>query len=135
MIEENDSLVPAEWYTIAARDHGAAKALLKDRDEFLPVAGMLLQQTVEKYLKGYLLSKGWKLARTHHLGQLLKALIGHEKDFDEFEDACLKITYLYVESRYPLRVTTPIGRADLEQLFAEAEPLIARILSRASGAE
>jgi len=85
MTEENDSLIPAEWYAIAARDHGAAKALLKDRDEFLPVAGMLLQQAVE--------------------------------------------------SRYPLRVTTPIGRADLEQLFAEAEPLIARILSRASGAE
>ena len=39
---ENDSLIPAEWYEIAARDHGAAKALLKDRDEFLPVAGMLL---------------------------------------------------------------------------------------------
>ncbi len=135
MTEENDSLIPAEWYAIAARDHGAAKALLKDRDEFLPVAGMLLQQAVEKYLKGYLLSKGWKLARTHHLGQLLKALIGYEQDFAEIEDACLKITYLYVESRYPLRVATPISRADLEKLFAEAEPLIARIQSRASSAE
>ena len=135
MTEENDSLIPAEWYAIAARDHGAAKALLKDRDEFLPVAGMLLQQAVEKYLKGYLLSQGWKLARTHHLGQLLKDLTGYDKDFAEFEDTCLKITYLYVESRYPLRVTTPIGRSDLEQLFAEAKPLIGRIRSRASGAE
>jgi HEPN domain-containing protein len=62
---ENDSLIPAEWYEIAARDRGAAKALLKDRDEFLPVAGMLLQQAVEKYIKGYLLSKGWRLDRTH----------------------------------------------------------------------
>jgi len=131
---ETESLIPAEWYAFAARDLGAATALLKDRDEFLSVAGMLLQQAVEKYLKGYLLSKGWPLARTHHLGQLLKDLIGYEADFADFEDVCLRITYLYIESRYPLHVTTPISRAELEKLFAEAEPLIARIESRASPA-
>ncbi len=92
---------------------------------------MLLQQAVEKYLKGYLLSKGWRLARTHHLGQLLKALLEYERDFADFEDTCLQITYLYFESRYPLRVTTPITRADLEKLCAEADALIARIQSRA----
>ena len=134
-MSENDSLIPAEWYVIAARDLGAAKALLKDRDEFLAVAGMLLQQAVEKHMKGYLLSKGWQLARTHDLGQLLKALTGYEEDFTEFEDTCLRITDLYFESRYPLRVATAIGRGDLEKLFAEAEPLIGRIRSRASGAE
>jgi hypothetical protein len=46
-MNENDSLIPAEWYEFAARDLGAAKALLNDRDEFLAVAGMLLQQAVE----------------------------------------------------------------------------------------
>ncbi|MEK7276554.1 MAG: HEPN domain-containing protein [Chloroflexota bacterium] len=129
---ENDSLIPGEWYAFATRDLAAAKALLRDRDEFLPVAGMLLQQAVEKYLKVYLLSKGWKLIRTHHLGQLLKALMTYEKDFAEFEDVCLRITYYYVESKYPLRVITPVVRADLEKLFTEADTLIARLQSRAS---
>ena len=95
-MNEDESLVPTEWYAYAERDLGSAKALLKDREEFLAIAGMLLQQAVEKYIKGYLLSKGWKLVRTHHLGQLLKALIGYEKDFAEFEDACLKITFFYL---------------------------------------
>ncbi|MBI3362893.1 MAG: HEPN domain-containing protein [Chloroflexi bacterium] len=120
---DKDSLVPAEWYEVAARDFGAAEALLKDRDEFLAVSGMLLQQAVEKYLKGYLLSKGWKLVRTHDLGELLKALIGYEEDFSDFEDACLRITDFYFENRYPLRVTTPIIRADIEKLFVEAESM------------
>lgn len=93
---------------------------------------MLLQQAVEKYLKGYLLSKGWRLVRTHDLGQLLKALVAYEANFSGFEDVCLKITYFYFENRYPLRLTTPILRADLEQLFSEAEALIARLQSRAS---
>ncbi len=129
---DNESLVPAEWYEFAARDFVAAKTLLKDRDEVLVASGMLLQQAVEKYLKGYLLSKGWRLVRTHHLGQLLKALIGYEKDFGDFEDACLRITYFYFENRYPIRLTTPVIRAELENLFAEADVLIARIQSRAT---
>ncbi|MBI4769974.1 MAG: HEPN domain-containing protein [Chloroflexi bacterium] len=128
---ENDSLIPAEWYETAARDLGAAKALLGDRDEFLAVAGMLLQQAVEKYLKGYLLSKGWRLVRTHDLGELLKTLVGYESDFSDFEDTCLRITYFYFENRYPLHVTTPVVRADIEKLFAEAENLIVRIQGRA----
>ena len=128
----DESLIPAEWYEIAARDLGAAQALLRDRDEFLAVSAMLLQQAVEKFLKGYLLSKGWRLVRTHDLGQLLKALIEYEADFAGFEDTCLEITDFYFENRYPLRVTTPISRADLEKLFAEAEPLIACIRSRAA---
>jgi len=127
---EAESLVPAEWYVYAARDLLAAKALLNDRDDILAVAGMLLQQAVEKYLKGYLLSKSWRLVRTHNLGQLLKSLIQYEADFADFEDTCLKITYLYFENRYPLRISTPIPRAELEKLFVEADALIARIQGR-----
>ena len=129
---ENDSLVPDEWYEHAARDLGAAKALLHDRDEFLAVAGMLLQQAVEKCVKGYLLSKGWRLVRTHDLGALLKSLMEHERDFADFEDTCLRITDFYFESRYPLRVTTPIVRAEIEGLFNEADSLIVRIQNRAA---
>jgi HEPN domain-containing protein len=128
----DESLIPAEWYAYAARDLMAAKALLGERDELLAASGMLLQQAVEKYLKGYLLSKGWRLVRTHDLGDLLKSLIEYEADFGDFEDTCLKVTYYYFENRYPLRVTTPIVRAELESLFEEANSLIAQIQDRAS---
>jgi len=92
--------------------------------------GMLLQQALEKYLKGYLLSKGWQLRRTHDLGLLLKALIAFESDFSDFADACLKITDFYLENRYPLYVTSPVDRSELEGLFRQAEALIALIRNR-----
>ena len=130
-----ESFVPAEWYAIAARDLGGAKALLADREELLPLAGMILQQAIEKYLKGYLLSKGWKLVRTHDLGELLKALVKHESDFEDFTDTCLRISGFYFENRYPLRVPTPINRANVEKLFIEADALIARLQSRAAPPE
>ena len=131
----NDSLIPAEWYAAAARDLKSAKTLLGDNDEVLAVAGMLLQQAVEKYLKGYLLSKGWRLVKTHDLGELLKSLIAYDKDFEEFTDTCLQITHFYFENRYPLRVSSPVVREDVEKLFEDADKLIARIQSRASSAE
>lgn len=128
----DESRVPTEWYQLASRDLIAARALLDNRDDVLAVSGMLLQQAVEKYLKGYLLSKGWRLVRTHDLGQLLKTLIGYEADFAEFEETCLRITDYYFENRYPLQMMTPVVRADLERLFAEAEALIARLHNRAA---
>ena len=56
-MSENDSLNPLDWYTVGRRDLKAAQSLLRDDDEVLAVAGLLLQQSLEKYLKGYLLSK------------------------------------------------------------------------------
>jgi len=35
------------------------------------LAGFCLQQAVEKFLKAFLLSKGWKLRRVHDLNTLL----------------------------------------------------------------
>ena len=67
--------------------------------------------------------------------ELLKALTKYEKDFAEFEDACLKVTDFYFENRYPLRVTTPVVRTNLEKLFDQADALIARIQSRAAPPE
>jgi HEPN domain-containing protein len=127
---ENESLIPSEWYQIGDRELAAAQLLLAERDKFLSIAGMLLQQALEKYLKGYLLSKGWKLARTHDLGQLLKALVSYEPEFEEYTDVCLRITYFYLEDRYPLRSGSPVEKVELESLLAQAEALIERIRLR-----
>ena len=117
-----DSLNPPDWYRVGQRDWIAAQTLLQSDDELLAVAGLLLQQALEKYLKGYLLSKGWMLRRTHDLSVLLKTLIEYEPDFSQFVDACLRITDFYVENRYPLYVTSPVIRADAEKLRFPHQP-------------
>jgi hypothetical protein len=46
-MSENDSLNPLDWYTVGRRDLKAAQSLLRDDDEVLAVAGLLLQQSLE----------------------------------------------------------------------------------------
>jgi len=55
----------AEWYRIADSDLDRARRLVEDRD--WEGAGFNLQQAVEKFLKGYLISHDWELRRTHNL--------------------------------------------------------------------
>ena len=125
-----ESVVPAEWYVIAERDLGACKVLLGQDDRFLPVVASQLQQAVEKYLKGYLISKGWTLRRIHSLDRLLADLVALEPDFAEFMPACIKISAYYAEYRYSLRLPSPLSRAEVQESLAQAESLIARIQSR-----
>jgi len=63
---------------------------------------------------------------------LLKDLTEYEADFADFRETCLRISYFYFESRYPLRLAEPIARVDLEKLFTAADALIARLQSRAA---
>jgi len=54
-----ESLDPSAWFGIGDKELKRARLLLGADD--LEGAGFNLQQAVEKYLKGYLLSRGWKL--------------------------------------------------------------------------
>ena len=60
-----ESLYPADWVRIAEKDLRRVDRLLDKHDPEL--AGFCLQQAVEKFLKAFLLSKGWRLRRIHNL--------------------------------------------------------------------
>ena len=63
-----DSRYPQDWFRLAAKDLKRAEHLLNFDDP--EGSGYHLQQT-DKYLKGFLLWKGWKLKRIHDLEVLL----------------------------------------------------------------
>ena len=128
----SESPIPQEWYEMAARDLKAARALLGDDEDLFVASGVLLQQAVEKYLKGYLSSKGWKLVRTHHLGDLLDALSAYESDWAEFKDVCVQLTRFYLDNRYTLKPPEAIQRPELDRLFVDGQTLVDRIQSRAT---
>ena len=69
-MENNIRIRAREWFEKADHDFDAVNDILKGSGH-PDVAGVLLQQGVEKYLKGYLISKGWKLVKTHDQKQLL----------------------------------------------------------------
>lgn len=64
-------------------------------------AGFWLQQAVEKYLKAYLLSKGWILRKVHDLEVLLNEAAARMPMFGRYRSACQRISGYYLTERYP----------------------------------
>ena len=64
-------------------------------------AGMFLQQAVEKFLKGFLLGRGWPLLRVHALPRLLDDAVTYEPALEPFRDLMRRVTVYYLGDRYP----------------------------------
>ena len=95
-----ESLYPEDWFRIGKKDLKRAEYLLDLGD--LEGAGFNIQQAVEKYLKGFLLSRGWTLRRIHELETILNDVIIYEPSFEKFREVCQKITDYYSIDRYPI---------------------------------
>jgi len=61
-----------------------------------------IHQTIEKYLKGFLIYNGVGYKRIHDLEELAKACSDIDSEFLNYLDECSTITEYYFESRYPL---------------------------------
>jgi len=125
-----ESTLPAEWFAQGDMDIQAAEILLAQGGP-LPVIAFLIQQAIEKYLKGFLLSRGWSLQRTHDLEVLLQEATDQDTDFARFLAACQRITEYYIESRYPVGVKTPFQQAALEADLRTTRELITLIRRKA----
>lgn len=121
-----ESTIPSDWFAQGDQDLQAAEILLAQNGP-LPIVAFLFQQTVEKYLKGYLLSQAWPLRRIHDLEVLIQEAITRDSHFSPFLAVCQKITEYYIESRYPVGVTTPLARSTLEHDLLTISTLIALI--------
>ncbi len=120
-----DSLYPQDWFRIAARDFKRAEHLLSVDDP--EGAGYHLQQAVEKYLKAFLLSKGWELKRIHDLEILLNDALQHEATLEQFRGLCQKISGYYIIDRYPLPTAATLTKKEVQASMDEAEKLINRL--------
>lgn len=117
-----ESLYPADWLRIAEKDLKRVEYLLTAPDP--EAAGFYLQQAVEKFLKAFLLSKGWKLERIHDLEALLNDVLAYDASFEEFRPACQKITAFYFVERYPFFVAAGPTEEDVRTSLQQVQPLI-----------
>lgn len=90
-------------------------------------SAFLLQQAAEKYLKGYLVSKGWRLRKTHSLTALIEVAAKYEASFSDYADLAHLLTAFYVESRYPGQTGTRYSREEIARILEQTEKLIAVI--------
>lgn len=120
-----ESIYPRDWFRIAEKDFKRAQQLLKLEDP--EGAGYNLQQAVEKYMKGFLLSKGWQLKRVHDLELLLNDASKYESTLEEFRDLCQKITDYHLLNRYPLPTSITLTTRQVQSSIAQARKFIARL--------
>ena len=124
---KTDETLPEHWYLLAKERMEAADALLATRGACYS-AVELLQESVERYLKGFLIGKGWPLQRIHNLSTLLDAAVEIDSQFKSFADLCENLTAQFWEQHYPGGDLTDVG-ADFEDLRQQAGQLVALILA------
>jgi HEPN domain-containing protein len=124
-----ESIHPRDWIRIAEKDLSRVERSLRDADPEL--AGFCLQQAVEKFLKAFLLRKGWQLRRIHDLEALLDDAVGHDPAFERFRPACQRITKYYMLERYPLMAGSGLTQAEVRDSFEAIRALVQRVRTEA----
>lgn len=127
-----ESLYPADWVRLAERDWKRVERLLDEHDPEL--AGFCLQQAVEKFLKAFLLSRGWQLRRIHNLDTLLDDAITYDASFEDFRGVCQKITAFYFVERYPFIVETGMVEEDVRSSLEQVKELIEKLRAKPDNA-
>ncbi len=118
-----DSAVVSEWLVIARKDWGRISHMLDDKDA--EAAAFFLQQSMEKYLKAFLLRHGWKLRKTHELDALLDDAIGYAPELNRFYDLCERVAGYYFTERYPpLVASVEITHKDIEKDREQAKEFV-----------
>jgi HEPN domain-containing protein len=102
-MQSSESSYPKDWLRIAEKDWKRVEMLIDGDDPEL--AGFCLQQAVEKFLKAFLLSKGWQLRRIHNLDALLEDATKYDPSLEVYRSVCQKITAFY-------KVSLCSGRSD-----------------------
>ena len=112
---------PMDWLRIAERDLSRVNRCLRDED--VEAAGFFLQQAVEKFLKAFLLSKGWRLRRLHDLEVLLDDAVEYDADVERFRALCQQVTGYYLIERYPMVGVASPGEAELVSALQTTQEL------------
>ena len=93
-----------EWFRFGDRDLAVAEHSLSLHPQPYEIICYLCQQTVEKYLKGYLFFCGIKPPKTHELDRLCEMCAEHDGRFNELFEQCETLTVYGTQPRYPYEI-------------------------------
>ncbi len=107
------SLDPGEWLKRADMDFRTAEDAVKDdAEELADSICYLCQQSAEKYLKAFLLSRGWILKKIHDLNTLLAEAGKYDPSFSPLVDRVRKLYECSMSAHYPLDNAADLTKAD-----------------------
>ncbi|MCK4357244.1 MAG: HEPN domain-containing protein [Candidatus Cloacimonetes bacterium] len=114
------------WFERAQKDIEDAELLLKESRTVENVA-LLIQQAIEKYLKGFLIYHDCELEKIHDLITLINYASKIDISFEEFVPSLRMITNFYFESRYPIAYEPEYTKEEIRKSLKEAKKLIALV--------
>jgi len=115
-----------EWFIMAQKDLRSAKILF-DHDADNEIVCFHCQQTLEKYLKGYLIAVTGELQEGHNLLKLCKKGMQHDNEFNQFLKDMAFVNAFYIETRYPALDPLVVSKEDTEECFRIVDRVLARI--------
>lgn len=98
--DKKNSLVK-EWMHKAERDLDTARLTLDNKPDYTDIICYHCQQSVEKYLKAYLVYLDTPFEKKHDLDYLIDLIVENNKDIEQFYDAVETLSGYAVEIRYP----------------------------------
>jgi HEPN domain-containing protein len=117
--------IPEEWKQVARKDWDRIQRSLRDGDA--EAAGYFLQQSLEKYLKAFLVQRGWHLRKIHVLHELLSEAVKHQAALESFRPLCERVSGYYVIDRYPPLAPSGITCDEVGQDRERARILVLRM--------
>lgn len=113
---------PFDWILLA-KDRLEKADALQERFGASWSGVELLHEATERYLKAFLVSKGWKLVKTHDLNLLLAEASQYDTEFAIYHDLAANLTEQFWEQHYPGGDLDQVGN-DYEELRQELGKLL-----------
>ena len=120
---------PADWFAFAEERLRGADVLRKS--EGVTALGIeALQEATERYLKGFLIARGWVLIKTHDLERLIDEASKFDQRFAGFLAFAIELTEDFFGQHYPGGDMTAVGQNydPLRQQAAEMITLVEQSL-------
>ena len=118
--------VVKEWFERGKHDLEVANILLAE-EEYSDVVLFHIHQAVEKYLKGFLIYKGWGLKKIHDIELLITEAMSFDDEFQKYLDLGRELTAFYYEERYPPGPITSYTKEEIEEILEVAEGIIDKL--------
>src|SRR3989344_2220765 len=121
--------VVKNWLDKASEDLAFAKASLQEGLEFYPQICFYLHQSVEKYLKAYIIAKRLDFKRIHDLTELVQICMENDQKFNKFYETAKLLSPFYIGTRYPDFIIS-INKSNAEKALQATEEIASFVKSK-----
>lgn len=118
-----DSKEYIDWFKKGDRDLGSAIVLFNDGD-YLDSVGYHLHQSIEKYLKGFLLYYNYDYPFIHDLKKLLEICAKFDKHILDYTEECIRMNGYFIEVKYPSDEPKEYNAVEIKKSISMTEFII-----------